>query len=73
MKYIQPSTIDLYKKAIQIDKYDLTESGALVAYSGKYTGRKPDWKRIVKDKNTENICWDFNHSCTKEEFEKYRS
>ena len=73
MKYIQPSTIDLYKKAIQIDKYDLTESGALVAYSGKYTGRKPDWKRIVKDKNTENICWDFNHSCTKEEFENAKT
>jgi phosphoenolpyruvate carboxykinase (ATP) len=70
MKTLQPSNIHLYKNAIQSGKYDLTDRGALVAYSGKYTGRKPDWKRIVKDKNTENICWDFNNSCTLDEFIK---
>ena len=56
--YTNPPTSLLYKHSLYFNKeFNISSSGALVSYSGKYTGRKPDWKRIVKDKNTENIWW----------------
>ena len=33
---------------------ELTNSGALVAYSGKYTGRVPTWKHFVKNEECIN-------------------
>ena len=54
--YFNPPKPLLYKDALVKD-CNITLSASLVAYSGTYTGRKPDWKRIVKDKLTEKIWW----------------
>ncbi|GAH07290.1 unnamed protein product [marine sediment metagenome] len=37
------------------NKLCLANSGALVAYSGQYTGRKPDWKHFVKNESYNKI------------------
>jgi phosphoenolpyruvate carboxykinase (ATP) len=68
--YFNPSTPFLYKHAISLFKdIQLSSTGALVAYSGKYTGRKPDWKKIVNDQNTEDIWWGkINNPISTEDF-----
>lgn len=53
----QTPTDILYKDAINNYNCKISNNKALVAYSGKYTGRQPNWKRIVKDDNTKNIWW----------------
>jgi phosphoenolpyruvate carboxykinase (ATP) len=55
MRYYNLNTDELYKHALKIYKINNTE--ALVVTSGKYTGRCPQDKRIVKTKLTENIWW----------------
>ena len=50
MKYYNLSTDELYKHANKLHKF--TNTDAMVAYSGKYTGRCPKDKRIVKNKHT---------------------
>ena len=49
----------------------LTQTGAMVAYSGKRTGRVPKEKRVVCDKITEKKIWwsDANISFTAESHE----
>ncbi len=48
----------LYMEAILHDKgSQLSDSGALIAYSGKKTGRSPKDKRIVKHEASENDIW----------------
>ena len=37
------------------NKICLANSGALIAYSGQYTGRKPDWKHFVKNEIYDKI------------------
>ena len=66
MIHIQPTMSFLYKSAM--DKYDISSTGALLAMSGEFTGRKPEWKKIVLDKNTKDISWDINDPCTNDEF-----
>ena len=56
IKY-QSSIKQLYKDAIKNFNCKTSSTGALVAYSGAYTGRQPQWKRIVKDESTKNIWW----------------
>tara|TARA_B100001248_G_scaffold167763_1_gene126953 strand:- start:16 stop:1530 length:1515 start_codon:yes stop_codon:yes gene_type:complete len=52
------STIkQLYKDAIKWFGCKQTSTGALAAYSGKFTGRQPQWKKIVKDDSTKDIWW----------------
>ena len=57
IKY-QSSIKQLYKDAIKNFNCKISSTNALVAYSGSYTGRQPQWKRIVKDESTKNIWWD---------------
>jgi len=55
MKYYNLGTDELYNHAKKIHKFN--DTGALVAYSGKYTGRCPDDKRIVENKSSSDIWW----------------
>ena len=55
MKYYNLETCELYNHAKKIHKFN--DTGALVAYSGKYTGRCPDDKRIVENKSSSDIWW----------------
>jgi phosphoenolpyruvate carboxykinase (ATP) len=65
-----PSTSLIYKKSLFFDKnFEISSNGSLIAYSGKYTGRNPDWKHIVFDKLTEKIWWgNINHKINLESF-----
>lgn len=49
----------LYEEALRSDEHSvMTETGALVAYSGQKTGRSPKDKRIVENSaSSENIWW----------------
>jgi len=48
----------LYAEALKADAdAALTDSGALVAYSGSKTGRSPKDKRVVRHPDTENDVW----------------
>ena len=51
-----PSISELYLDAIS-EKNNITiaNSGAMIAYSGKYTGRKPDWKHFVNNESYNKI------------------
>ena len=57
--FYNPAPALLYEHAILFEKETrITESGALVAFSGEKTGRCPEDKRIVKEKTSENdIDW----------------
>jgi phosphoenolpyruvate carboxykinase (ATP) len=54
---INPTVPELYKLGINIDKLELSSTGALLAYSGEKTGRSPKDKRMVYDENTKDIWW----------------
>jgi len=56
-KMWNPSTSTLYSHFLSTAGNSLSSTGALVAYSGKYMGRKPDAKRIVYDNTTKDIWW----------------
>jgi phosphoenolpyruvate carboxykinase (ATP) len=51
------STTELVNKAIERGEAKLADSGALAADTGKFTGRSPKDKFIVKDSVTENTVW----------------
>ena len=57
MKFINPSVSIIYKNAILFDGLDISDKGALLAYSGSKTGRSPKDKRIVSDGSTKDIWW----------------
>jgi len=49
----------------------LAANGALVAYTGKYTGRTPKDKHTVREPGSEaNIWWENNNEITPEQFQK---
>ena len=48
----------LYTEALKEKNTKISSNGALSVYSGSKTGRSPKDKRVVLDKNTENIWWD---------------
>jgi phosphoenolpyruvate carboxykinase (ATP) len=51
----------LIQHCLERDGCELTASGAVVAYSGKYTGRTPKDKHTVRDSSCESrIWWDNN-------------
>lgn len=53
-----PAPARLYEEAIRREKTcALTDRGALVAYSGKKTGRSPTDKRIVQQEPSESEVW----------------
>ena len=50
-----------------------TSTGAVVAYSGKYTGRTPKDKATVREPGSEGrIWWDGNHAMSPETYERVR-
>lgn len=57
--FYNPTPAMLYEHAVLFEKETrITETGALVAFSGEKTGRCPEDKRIVKEGSTENdIDW----------------
>src|SRR5438874_2171532 len=53
---LAPAT--LYAKAIREDaQCDISDTGALIAYSGDKTGRSPKDKRIVEHPDSKNDVW----------------
>lgn len=50
---INPSIEQLYEDS----KHKISDTGAMVAYSGEYTGRSPKDKRIVKNNASKDIWW----------------
>lgn len=51
------STEELMNKAVERGEGKITDTGALAADTGKYTGRSPKDKFIVKDSVTEDTVW----------------
>eukprot|EP00913_Durusdinium_trenchii_P028512 g26740.t1 len=67
-----PAPAGLYCDAIRSDvRCDIADSGALIAYSGKKTGRSPSDKRVViDDESKEDVWWgDVNISTSIDTFE----
>ena len=65
------TTAELVEHAIKNGDGVLSADGALVAYTGKYTGRTPKDKRVVRDESTEdNVWWGNNAEISPEEFDK---
>lgn len=61
---------ELIEHAIRNGEGTLADNGALVAYTGKYTGRTPKDKHTVRDAETEdNVWWDNNASMSPETFQ----
>ena len=53
-----PSPATLYQEAMARDKKTaISDTGALIAYSGDKTGRSPNDKRVVKHADSENDIW----------------
>jgi len=53
-----PAPAFLYEEAIRHEPHSaISVSGALIAYSGKKTGRSPKDKRVVKSAGSENDVW----------------
>lgn len=57
------SAPELVEHSLSLKEGVLTSSGALMCDTGKFTGRAPDDKYIVRDSLTENQVWwqEFNH------------
>jgi len=70
---VNPSIEFLVDKCLREDGCRETDSGAVVAYSGKYTGRTPKSKFVVRDAESEAaIWWDNNHAMTPERFSQLK-
>jgi phosphoenolpyruvate carboxykinase (ATP) len=61
---------ELVEQSLSRNESTLTNTGALMCDTGKFTGRAPDDKYIVKDSLTENHVWwkEFNHPTTPQVF-----
>ena len=65
-----PSIEELIEDCITQDGCEPISNGAVVAYSGKYRGRTPKDKHVVKDASTESeIWWENNGALTPEDFD----
>ncbi|MBL8064743.1 MAG: phosphoenolpyruvate carboxykinase (ATP) [Chthonomonadaceae bacterium] len=61
---------ELIEHAIRNGEGQLADNGALVAYTGKYTGRTPKDKLTVRDSSTEDkVWWDNNASIPSDTFQ----
>ena len=70
---INLSKDELVKIAVAKENAVLLKGGALSVTTGKYTGRSPDAKFIVKDKLTQDtIDWKNNKSMTLEEWKLFK-
>jgi phosphoenolpyruvate carboxykinase (ATP) len=52
-----PNPVELARECLELDDCKLTNSGAVVAYSGKFTGRIPKDKFIVEDELAKQSVW----------------
>jgi len=69
-----PSIESLIEDCLLADNCKLTDKEAVVAYTGKYSGRVPDYKRTVREPGSEaHIWWDNNRSITPEDFHQFRN
>lgn len=73
--YWNTSPEELTELSVQLGEGEVADSGALVINTGKYTGRAPKDKFIVKDAITENaVHWnDFNQPIAPEYFDKLQT
>jgi phosphoenolpyruvate carboxykinase (ATP) len=69
------TTEQLIQKALARGEGQLTDTGALAADTGEFTGRSPKDKFSVCDENTENTVWwgDVNFKLTPDKFESLLS
>ena len=66
---IQQSVPQLVEKVLSRKEAQLTSTGAIVATTGKYTGRSPQDKYIVEEDSVKDkIDWDSNQPISKEIF-----
>lgn len=54
---INLSVAQLYEEALRRKEAQLSQTGALVAYTGRYTGRSPQDKFIVKEPSSADKIW----------------
>lgn len=72
--YRNLSPAELVEQAIRNGEGELAANGAFVARTGKYTGRTPKDKCVVRDAETENnIWWDNNAEISPEQFAHLRT
>ena len=70
---VNPSIEQLIADCLELDGCRLTASGAVVAYSGKYTGRSPKNKHTVREPSSEaNIWWENNFDMSPSTFAHVR-
>ncbi|GAB3846069.1 phosphoenolpyruvate carboxykinase (ATP) [Hymenobacter terrigena] len=55
--HLNPTPAELIEHALRNGEGQLTDTGALMADTGKFTGRSPKDRFVVKDANTENSVW----------------
>ena len=70
---LSPSS--LVEHTIKKGQGELADNGALLVRTGKYTGRSPKDKHVVRDINTESTIWwgDVNHPISPENYERILS
>lgn len=69
--YWNLSPAELVEQAIRNGEGELAANGALVARTGKYTGRTPKDKCVVKDaETTDKVWWENNADIDQAQFEK---
>jgi phosphoenolpyruvate carboxykinase (ATP) len=73
--YRNPTTALLYTHALGRNEATLAESGALVVDTGRFTGRSPKDKFVVREPGSEQRIWwgDVNHELSEEHFEGLRA
>jgi phosphoenolpyruvate carboxykinase (ATP) len=69
------SPAELIEQSLSRGEGCLTDSGALMCDTGKFTGRAPDDKYIVRDKITGHQVWwkEFNHPAEPETFARLKN
>lgn len=68
-----PSIDALIKDCLEVDGCVSTMTGAVVAYSGKYTGRTPKDKQIVREASSDaHIWWDNNNALSPQDYARIR-
>ncbi len=71
--FYNPTVEELVDHAVRYDNAELAHNRALVCKSGKYTGRTPKDKHIVREPSSEsNIWWENNNEMDQAGFERIR-
>src|SRR4051794_11653821 len=71
--FYNPSVEELVDHAVRYDRAVLAANRALVCTSGKYTGRTPKDKHVVRESGSEsNIWWENNNPMEQPIFEHIR-